>query len=404
MAQGRISDDWSEIDEVASVVSISSDADEYSDHEGNEKNDDSISNYQSQPALLRSESSDASAACPSPYPPIAQQHFENDSPGPDSPPCFTEAPPDYLSATPPMTAKETPTLLFHNSIKTINSAANPSNILTQEQENVGNPNFYRVSLATAIASIEATAEKALHLGASRISTLSFLKSTCDELLKHTKELEPILTTYARRWNDGRVEVEEGDMPLNPSLLEWMSHLSRQLLQAQAEMDKIPRGESSKDGAENAGLSAKSIPLHINVALAGCAESLEDALTAIEDFMPIFKTDFDEAQTRKMNIPNRAVGEHVFQPRREPPRPDISRIRSELYLLKDYLCQINNSMQNLCLPDLSEAPNVVRRIRSLIDAITTMLTNNASEWLDSDMGQVNRKTITYDEFLGPRGSL
>ncbi|KAH6887695.1 hypothetical protein B0T10DRAFT_549665 [Thelonectria olida] len=272
-----------------------------------------------------------------------------------------------------------------------------------DQDDNSDPNTYLKALRDAIALIEETGEKAFRLGASRISTLSFVKSTCDELHKHTQELKPILATYARRWNDGGVEMEQGDIPLNPSLLEWISHLKAQLLHAQSVMDSIPVPEQTKAGQSTPDLSAKSIPLHVNVSLAGCSESLEDALATIEDFMPIFKTDFDEAQTRRMHIPTAPVGEHNSEPRREAPHPDVASIRRELYSLKDQLRQIMALLSGLPLGMMSStvlnSQTVLTRFEDITEAISTIVTNHASEWLECGMRSgVTRSTIAYDEFL------
>lgn len=150
------------------------------------------------------------------------------------------------------------------------------------------PNTYLRALCAAIDSLEETSDQAVRLGALRISTLSFLKSTCDELHKHAGELKPILVVYVRRWKDGTVEMDQSDMPLNPSLLEWISQLRSQLENAQRVMDTVPLVGKTKYGTPTSGHSAASIPLHTNVALAGCSEALEDTLGTIEDFMPIFK--------------------------------------------------------------------------------------------------------------------
>ncbi|KAH7001064.1 hypothetical protein EDB80DRAFT_721404 [Ilyonectria destructans] len=265
--------------------------------------------------------------------------------------------------------------------------------------NANDPSFYYKSLCAVIESLDATTAKAIALGASRISTLSFLKSACDDLATHAKDLKPILETYAKRWEAKGSGMAAGEMPLNASLLEWINTLHMQLLNAQTEMNRIqipPKpGQSDR-------LTAKAIPLQVNVALAGCAEALEDSLITMEDFMPIFKADFDESQTRWMSMPLRDVDRIETRPRRELPHPDVTRIRHELYSLKDQVRRSSVFLSTLYntapQPPIPEAPAVVKRLDGLVEGISTILTNNASEWIESELTEGSQKVIPYHEFI------
>ncbi|KAH7122113.1 hypothetical protein B0J13DRAFT_566973 [Dactylonectria estremocensis] len=278
----------------------------------------------------------------------------------------------------------------------------------EDEANVNDPSYYYKSLCAASNSLSATIERATQLGASRISTLSFLKAACDDLAKHVGDLKPIMAVYAKRWQAKGSGMAAGEMPVNASLLEWISTLRKQLLNAQAEMNRIRVPVQSNDWSGPDGrLTAKQIPLYLNVALAGCTEALEDTLTTIEEFMPIFKADFDESQTRWMCIPPKETETQkpppsLKRPRPDLPHPDITRIRRELYSLKDQVRRSHVFLSTLYdtfpRPPLPEAPAVINTMNGIIEAISTILTNHASEWIESSYSPSPKTAIPYHEFV------
>lgn len=104
----------------------------------------------------------------------------------------------------------------------------------------------------------------------------------------------------------------------------------------------------------------------------------------------------------MMIPTKPVGEQTSPPRREGPQPDVARIRQELYLLKDQIRQMTALLSGLCLlaktaTAFVDGQETVRRLNNITQAISIILTNHASEWLECGMPE-SRNTIAYDEFL------
>lgn len=316
-AEARIADDWLEVDSAASVVSLDSlpTTDDEADDDASppkspvqpssppRRPQDAVSRVETLP--LRPVPAPAPAPAPAPIEIPVQQaslashhhvrrpdalepdlYSADDAESPDEPPL------DPPRLDPPLdkedACKNANDPGFYKSlcaaIESID-AASPSFDQENAAKNANDPSFYYKSLCAVIESLDATTAKAIALGASRISTLSFLKSACDDLATHAKDLKPILETYSKRWEAKGSGMAAGEMPLNASLLEWINTLRMQLLNAQTEMNRIQI--PSKPGQSDR-LTAKAIPLQVNVALAGCAEALEDSLITMEDFMPIFK--------------------------------------------------------------------------------------------------------------------
>ncbi|KAH8734306.1 hypothetical protein BGZ61DRAFT_527664 [Ilyonectria robusta] len=427
-AEPRIADDWLEVDSAASVVSLDSlpTTDDEADDDASppkspvqpssppRRPQDTVSRFETLP--LRPAPAPAPIAIPVQQASLAPHHHvrrpdalepdlysADDAESPDVEPPRLEPP----RLEPPPLDKEDACKNandpgFYKSlcaaIESIDVAPSPSFDKENAAKNANDPSFYYKSLCAVIESLDATTAKAIALGASRISTLSFLKSACDDLATHAKDLKPILETYAKRWEAKGSGMAAGEMPLNASLLEWINTLHMQLLNAQTEMNRIQI--QHKPGQPDR-LTAKAIPLQVNVALAGCAEALEDSLITMEDFMPIFKADFDESQTRWMSMPLKDVDRET-RPRRDLPHPDVTRIRRELYQLKDQVRRSSVFLSTLyntaTQPPILEAPAVIKRLDGLIEGISTILTNNASEWIESELTEESQKVIPYHEFV------
>ncbi|KPM37550.1 hypothetical protein AK830_g9027 [Neonectria ditissima] len=425
----RIADDWLEVDSAASVVSLStSDGDDYDDKD---RKDDIDSHNESDLLVaprprspLAKPTPSPSTSQPQPPPPCDDDDLygrsETSSPVPRpasrasttrlDQPLASLALDDHVKPASPSPLDQH-TLTPHTNVDTNTATATATNTNfdipdINDQENSNDPSFYHKSLCTVIDCIEATSAKALALGAARISTLSFLKSACDELVKHARDLEPILRTYAKRWEAKGSGMAAGEMPLNANLLEWMHHLRVQLLSAQTEMDRIRPRENNPDNP-NSRLIAASIPLQVNVSLAGCAEALEDALATIETFMPIFKVDFDESQTKWMAMPVMPAKDVKqtqarTRSRQDPPHPNVSRIRRELYAMKDQVRRTSvflDILRYATLPTpLPEAPLVIECLDRIAEGISIILTNHASEWIEPESALNSERVIPYHEFV------
>ena len=97
-----------------------------------------------------------------------------------------------------------------------------------------------------------------------------------------------------------------------------------------------------------------------------------------------------------------VVENRREPPRDPPNPSISRIRRELYALKDELqCTLvflTRLQHEVPTGTLVDAPAAIRSLRDLIVVISTILTNNGTDWLDRDLGALQHRIIPYSLFV------
>ncbi|KAF7550232.1 hypothetical protein G7Z17_g5874 [Cylindrodendrum hubeiense] len=104
----------------------------------------------------------------------------------------------------------------------------------------------------------------------------------------------------------------------------------------------------------------------------------------------------------MNIPTKEVDDADTPPRREPPHPDITRLRRELYSLKDQVRRSSVFLNLLCntspQPAIPGAPAVIQCLDGIVEAISTILTNHASDWIESDLDSRSKQFIPYHEFV------
>lgn len=88
-------------------------------------------------------------------------------------------------------------------------------------------------------------------------------------------------------------------------------------------------------------------------------------------------------------------------RRQPPQPSVSRIRRELYDMKDRFVLINVFLSRLKNADplpMSIDPLLFKSLKCIVESISTLLTNNPSEWIDSDMAPSSPGIISYPQYL------
>ena len=110
------------------------------------------------------------------------------------------------------------------------------------------------------------------------------------------------------------------------------------------------------------------------------------------------SDFNEFRTKHMGFPSATVESSPNETRHSPPNPTISRIRSELYTLKDRLITMAHFLRRLKnSPEFPESieDEILDSTVAVVQAIAKILTNNPSEWIDSDTKC--SESITYAQF-------
>ncbi|KAF4981533.1 hypothetical protein FZEAL_2682 [Fusarium zealandicum] len=256
-------------------------------------------------------------------------------------------------------------------------------------ESTPGPREYHKACCAAIESIDGVVHLADELGGSRVSTLSLLQSTCRGLSIQTHELERILHAYAGKWLERGSNMNTAvATPLHPEVFDWIHHLQTKLGHVKAELRKL---KSAGDASSWTDLpfDATEMPLRANMTLADCLVSLENSQAVLAEFLPILNA-------QDLDI-------HQKPPRRQAPHPTIRRIRQELYNLKDRIRELWVLLVDMQIPDTSISPlfNVRVLLQSLgtvIEAISTILTNHGSEWIESDLADPPPKTISYTQFL------
>ncbi|KAM0289447.1 hypothetical protein ACHAO9_006100 [Fusarium lateritium] len=258
------------------------------------------------------------------------------------------------------------------------------------------PRDYHKACQNATEALTTVAKLAHDLGGRRISTMSLLCSTCEQLSSQTEDLGKMLEVYAAHWVSKGSNMSFVNIPLNPDIWDLISELNVQLLRGQGDLcSLVPSDEDAPP------LLAKNIPLHVNLALARCLEALEDTQEVLTEFLPILRVDFDEFKTRHMGFsPSRDVQSRK-SPRRQPPHPSVSRIRRELYDMKDRFVLINvflSRLKNAGPLPMSIDPLLFKSLKCIVESISTLLTNNPSEWIDSDMAPSSPGIISYPQYL------
>lgn len=110
------------------------------------------------------------------------------------------------------------------------------------------------------------------------------------------------------------------------------------------------------------------------------------------------SDFDQFRTKYMNFPQESSQNINHGQRREMPNPLISSIRKALYTLRDETNAILDLIVEIHSVDLksvisTDAPALMNSLSNLHEAITLIVTNNASEWIESD-SSTSRKILPY----------
>ncbi|KAF5964573.1 hypothetical protein FBULB1_12700 [Fusarium bulbicola] len=259
-----------------------------------------------------------------------------------------------------------------------------------------NPSDYHQACQDATVSLGAVAKLANDIGGNAISTMSLICSTCTQLCAQTADLGKMLEVYAQHWAAKGSNMALIDIPMNPDTWEALSTLKEVVLKTQETLSSVaPPGDLGKR------LTAADIPLHANLELARGLEALEDILDLFTEFLPILKADFDEFRTKHMGFPPAALPDRPHKKPYQPPNPKVRQIRDELYTMKDHFVMINIFLSRLkdssALPNVSD-PLVFKSLKRITTAISKALTNNPSDWIESDMGSYSCKTMSYAQFL------
>ncbi|KAF9775956.1 hypothetical protein IL306_005908 [Fusarium sp. DS 682] len=258
-----------------------------------------------------------------------------------------------------------------------------------------NPSDYHKACQHAAESLDTVAKLADDIGGHKISTMSLIRSTCEQLSTQATDLGKMHEVYAQHWASKGSSMALVDIPLNPDTWEVLSELKEVILQAH---DALCSVTSPQDFGK--ALTAADIPLHANLELARCLEALEDIRDLFTEFLPILKADFDEFRTKHMGFATATpLDRHQKKLRHEAPDPKTSQIRDELYALKDRFVMINVFLSRL--KDTHPSPNVTdplvfKSLKHITQAISRVLTNNPSEWIESDMA--SSSNMSYAQFM------
>ncbi|KAK3995286.1 hypothetical protein QBC44DRAFT_202129, partial [Cladorrhinum sp. PSN332] len=234
-------------------------------------------------------------------------------------------------------------------------------------------------------------------------------AACQRIRGQLRELAPILSGYA---NATSSDTSFHDIPIDPGLHGWLSGVRVKALSLQAEARKT--------------FERLIYSLEPNQVFEGILQDLEEYEDKMEGFLPIMQVDFNEFQTQFMNLPIAPAvapgssGSRTTQfplrsaPIRIPtppsslspprPRPQLSSklplLRQELYSLKDAISQ---AIDRLCHvrdtawqePHVqSSACSLASKFYNIGRAISILLSNNGSEWIDSGLSG----GMTYAEFM------
>ncbi|OLN81854.1 hypothetical protein CCHL11_07007 [Colletotrichum chlorophyti] len=213
--------------------------------------------------------------------------------------------------------------------------------------------------------------------------------TCQSLLTQINELRPILAEYASHHE--RSNGAPADIPLDPSLSLWITSLKSIL--------------SNVRSHRKAWLSrAPLVRERMQTALENSVIWLSDHNKQMNEFLPIIRVDFNDFRTNNMSFPTQTVDDADISRTgftRTRPTDRVARIRTAMYSLKDQIhgaiVALNDSQSSLTHPASKTASDVIMSLGSTFNAATLALTNNGSEWIDSDLGRAQLGLLSHAEF-------
>lgn len=118
-------------------------------------------------------------------------------------------------------------------------------------------------------------------------------------------------------------------------------------------------------------------------------------------MTNYSSDYGEFRTKHMPIPTSPL---PIPGRRHHGGidPTVPALRQAFYALRDELRQVLDLVVSIHSSDLAspiakEAPITIKSLSNLRDAVMLILTNNPSEWIESDLN-ARRKILSYPAFI------
>ncbi|KAI9170769.1 hypothetical protein HJFPF1_00240 [Paramyrothecium foliicola] len=233
----------------------------------------------------------------------------------------------------------------------------------------------------------------------RCEPLSKLEDAVLALNDQCGELEPILRAYSKHWAAHGSGMAAGEVPIDARLFHWMSSLQTQVMEVQGNIKFLDIQKMRR-------FHPKSTPYATEVHAKCYTEVFNASHTTMATLLPAIKSDFNLFNTRLMQFP-------VLQPRhgassstrRQPPNPAVARMRFQLYGLKDQIhahYQLVKGLQS-CYPParMGDMTQALQLLATLSAAATTILTNNGSEWIQSDLDARESdgpKVLPYADFV------
>lgn len=215
---------------------------------------------------------------------------------------------------------------------------------------------------------------------------------CKRLKQHHQALIPIMEGYSQHWNPERANI---NLPIDPSLYEWMSDLKIQLLGVQALLQNQMSCHASSTGSSTLLLD-----------LAQYVRSLNESCDQMASFLPIMKTDYNDFHMANLpvasdpEISKVGVSEHAVAGRSfsNPGRlSGHAQLRREIYELKDQISTCTDGLKDFAERQPESAKRQFFQLKDSYDSIKStldiLLSNHASEWIDHGLAG----GITFPEF-------
>jgi hypothetical protein len=215
---------------------------------------------------------------------------------------------------------------------------------------------------------------------------------CNQLRRRLHILGPIMEGYTRHWDPRQATI---DLPIDPSLYEWLSNVKVELLGLQAQ---LMSGMGSASSSMSTPCTASG--------LSNFNASLNDLDDQIANFIPIMQADYDDFHTANLPLGDsrqvigayaRPIDENRFQ--RMGSDPAVARLRREVYNLKDEISRYLSSLESFLatIPRACVDNQTVMELRRSFPLIKTtlglLLSNHASEWIEHGLAG----GMTYPEF-------
>ncbi|KAI6784610.1 uncharacterized protein J7T54_006655 [Emericellopsis cladophorae] len=182
------------------------------------------------------------------------------------------------------------------------------------------------------------------------------------------------------------DMDSDDLPLHGDLPSWTGQLHDVLLTFQGQADAMISGRVQIVET----LSALEQP----------DEQLTMLRQTMNDFLPLIEADFDAFKAKYMSFnkpeptTNRVVS-HDDSQTVAALRTAFYRLHDEVRQSLDLITEIHTSRASSAIATL--APLVISSLSDVRDAIMNIVTNNPSEWMESDLN-TSRKILSYPAFI------